>query len=580
MSTDKPAVFAVGDGAGAWAAHLRNVLEPTQLCDVSARPRDLERCAADVDICLIHADDVDALVAAAGVWRRAPHVSIILSGTAVDEATRRAAYEAGVAYVTGPAPSAEELRAILCMAHEQNRAGSPELVRAMCRAMCRLSNLAARASDHSFVDEVVHEVAELFRADVVSVQLIDPSGALKMVAQLGLGEREARSSGTGCISQAVLKSGEARIILRGAPAASLGEAIQRADLSASMCVPIASTTGGERPRGVISIARKNGRSIFTERDLEVASSIAWLVSEALAGIETRAMAAENERQRGAAERLMMLGEIAAGIAHEVANPLAVARANVTSLIEYLTEVSPMLAGLDAEHPQLTEMLDDLPTVVCETWEALCRADETIRQVKNLARPEQEGDRNAPVAISDLVQTTVRFLGSRLPHVRTDLDPAAVIACSAVELTQVLINLLVNAADACDERRTNGGDPDYRPSVAVTATRNGDRVLVSVEDNGCGMSEDTLTRAFMPLFTTKAGSRGTGLGLSLVRRLIDRHAGVIRVRSAPGMGTCFSMLLPAASGATRPEQVGVPAVRISVGGEGGLAVAPTQARAMQ
>jgi signal transduction histidine kinase len=437
------------------------------------------------------------------------------------------------------------------MAHEQNRAGSPELLRAMCRTMCRLSSLAALASDRSFIDAAVTEIAELFRAEVVSVQLVDPTGALKMVAQLGLAERVARSAGTGSISRSVLETGEARIILRGAPSASLGEAIQRADLSASMCVPIASTAGGERVRGVISVARKNGRSIFTDRDLEVAVSIARLISEALGGIEARLVASETERQLGAAERLMMLGEIAAGIAHEVANPLAVARANVTSLIEYLTEVSPMLADLEVAYPQLTEMLDDLPAVVCETWEGLSRADETIRQVKSLARAECDGGRDGPVSVGDLVSTAVRFLGSRLSHVRADVDPAAVVKGSAVELSQVLVNLLVNAADACEERRAKGVEPAYKPSVTVTVTRNGDRVLLSVEDNGCGMSEDTLTRAFMPLFTTKPGTRGTGLGLSLVRRLIDRHAGVIRVKSTPGVGTCFSVLLPAAS-ANRPE----------------------------
>ncbi|OGQ21993.1 MAG: hypothetical protein A2138_25865 [Deltaproteobacteria bacterium RBG_16_71_12] len=277
---------------------------------------------------------------------------------------------------------------------------------------------------------------------------------------------------------------------------------------------------------------------------------------------------------------MMLGEIAAGIAHEVANPLAVARANVTSLIEYLSEVSPMLAHLEDEHPQLTEVLDDLPAVVCETWEGLSRADETIRQVKSLARADHDGDRDAPVVITDLVQTAVRFLGARLPRVHTDLDPSAVVAGSPVELSQVLVNLLVNAADACEEQRANSGDPAYQPLVTVTVRKNGDRVLVSVEDNGCGMSEDTLTRAFMPLFTTKAGARGTGLGLSLVRRLIDRHAGVIRVKSAPGAGTSFSMLLPAAGSATRSERVELPEVRAPLHGDDGVAAAPPQARIVQ
>ncbi len=85
---------------------------------------------------------------------------------------------------------------------------------------------------------------------------------------------------------------------------------------------------------------------------------------------------------------------------------------------------------------------------------------------------------------------------------------------------------------------------------------------------------------MPLFTTKAGARGTGLGLSLVRRLIDRHAGVIRVRSAPGAGTCFSMLLPAAGGTTRPQRAELAELRGPLHGDDELALAPPRARAVQ
>lgn len=546
MSSDDPTVFAIGAASCAWASHLRAILDDTQLRGVSTDVAELERCADLIDVCIIHAADVDALVTAAQVWQLAPHVSVLLSGADIDELTRRAAYEAGVAFVTGEAPTGDELRAVLRMAHDQNCAGSPELVRAMCRAMCRLSGLTAQASDRTFIDAAVHEIAALFRADVVSVQLVDGAGALNIVAHLGLAEQIATNKSAGGISQAVWQSGEARIILRSAPAPSSGVAIPRGDLSASMCVPIASQEGAERVRGVINIARRDGRSIFTTRDLEVAVSIARLMSEALGSIEARAATAETERQLCAAERLMMLGEIAAGIAHEVANPLAVARANVTALIGYLTEAAPMLAEMEAVYPQLTEMLDDLPAVVCETWEGLSRAEDTIRQVKGLARTDQDTSRDQPVALADLVQTAVRFLGARLPRVRTELDASSVVHGSAVELSQVLVNLLVNAADACEERRAAGKDAGYQPVVTVKVAKNGDRVLLTVEDNGVGMSEQTMTRAFMPLFTTKPGTRGTGLGLSLVRRLIDRHAGVIRVTSAPGQGTCFSMLLPVAA----------------------------------
>ncbi len=551
MTSPDPVVFVIGDPTSAWARATLTALAPMTVRGIADLPAALEPHAAEIDVCLVQCRLDDAMVTVAEVLRRAPRASIVLLGDHVDADTRDAAYQAGVAFVAGAAPTAEELRSVVRMAHDQNRAGSPELVRAMCRTMCRLSSLAALASNSTFIDAAVQEIADLFRADVVSVQLADDNGDLRIVAHKGLADRALRSPSRGGISDAVLRSGEPRITLRGVTA-SEASALPRADLCASMCVPIASPANGERGRGVISIARKNGRSIFTARDLEVATSIARLVSEALGGIEARAAAAETERQLQAAERLMMLGEIAAGIAHEVANPLAVARANVGSLIAYLTEASPMLAELEVAHPQLSEMLDDLPAVVCETWEGLSRADEAIRQVKSLARAEQGGGRDQALGLGELVQTTVRFLGARLPRVRTNLDATALVRGSAVELSQILVNLLVNAADACDER-AGRGEQGYQPTVAISVTRSGERVQLCIEDNGIGMSEETKNRAFMPLFTTKQGARGTGLGLSLVRRLIDRHGGSVRVSSTPGTGTTFTVLLPMVS----PEQTTAP-----------------------
>lgn len=544
MNGADPVVFIIGDPESPWAAATVTALAPLHVRGVAEQPAELEPHASDVDVCLVQCRSDDAMVTVAEVLRRAPRASIVLLGEHVDPETRSAAYQAGVAFVTGASPTAEELRSVVRMAHDQNRAGSPELVRAMCRTMVRLSSLAAQASNNAFIDAAVQEIADLFGADVVSVQLAGDDGDLQIVAHKGLGDRALRNPSRGGISDAVLRSGEPRITLRGF-ATGESSVLPRADLCASMCVPIASPSVGERGRGVINIARKNGRSIFTARDLDVATSIARLMLEVFGGIEARAAAAETERQLQAAERLMMLGEIAAGIAHEVANPLAVARANVGSLIAYLTEASPLLAELEAAHPQLSEMLDDLPAVVCETWEGLSRADEAIRQVKSLARAEQGGGRDQALAISELVQTTVRFLGARLPRVRTNLDAAALVRGSAVELSQILVNLLVNAADACDER-TGRAEQGYQPTIVISVTRSGERVQLCIEDNGIGMSEETKTRAFMPLFTTKKGTRGTGLGLSLVRRLIDRHGGNVRVASTPGTGTTFTVLLPLAS----------------------------------
>lgn len=575
MSQAEPAVFALGDASGPWAAHVRATLDPGSLRGLSSDLGELQRLAPELDVCLIHADGVDALVVAALVWERAPGVSVILAGDEVDDATRCAAYEAGVAFVGGALPSQDELRAVCRMARDQNRTGSPELVRAMCRAMCSLSTAAALASDQSFLDVAVDEIAAMFRAERVSVQLADDEGALLLVAQRGLSGAPPTGVRPAGIAHDVMRTGEPRITLRTAQ----GVTGPRADISASMCVPIASPGGGQRVRGVVNIARTRPGAIFTARDLEVASSIARLISETLGGVEARAVAGETERRLHAAERLTTLGEIAAGIAHEVANPLAVARANVGSLVAYLTEATPLLAELEATHPEVGEMLDDLPSVLCETWEGLYRADDIIKQVKGMARADDGASRGEPVALAEIVRTVVRFLGARLPRVSLDLDAGAQVAGSSVELSQILVNLLVNAADACEERRAGLVEPGYQPAIQVALTSTGGKVTLRIEDNGVGMSEETKNRAFMPLFTTKPGARGTGLGLSLVRRLVDRHGGVVQVSSELGRGTCFHVVMPAAGLPPRtstPAPVELPEVPQVRAGEREADSAPSRA----
>lgn len=528
-----------------WVSRTIASLGGVMSYEVCFDPQAAPELVARADVCLIHAHGCDPLVVAAHVWNVAAHMSVVLAADEVDDDTRSAAVEAGVAFVTRATPDPAELRTVLHMACLQNRTGSPELLRGMCRAMCKLSSVVAVASDKGFIEDVVGEIRALFQAEVVSVQLVDGDGRLRVVGHTGLPDEALKDPRRGGISERVLQSGRARITLR---SVRRDDAVPppRVEISASMCVPIGSrTAGGPQARGVVNIARTRPRSIFTPRDLEVAQSIAGLISDALNGIEARQHSAALEQRMAAVERLSTVGELAAGIAHEVANPVAAVRANFDAVIRYVTEIAPALREAEELHPELADVLDDLPSLLCETWEGLSRADDVVRHVKALVRQNGPARSDERVLLRCVVRSTLRLLGSRLPRVDVDLHDDAIVLGSHVELSQVLVNLLVNAADACEERRQAEASETYVPVVRVTTQRRGDDVVLSVEDNGVGIPESALGRIFMPLYTTKTSERGTGLGLSIVRRLVDRHSGVVRVASEVGVGTRLTITFPVA-----------------------------------
>lgn len=537
-------IVAVADSD--WVTTTTAALDGVMPYEVCSDPQAAAELVARADVCLIHAHGCDPLVVAAHVWNVDAHMSIVLAADEVDDDTRSAAVEAGVAFVTRATPDPAELRTVLQMACLQNRTGSPELLRGMCRAMCKLSSVVASASDKGFIEAVVGEIRALFQADVVSVQLVGADGHLRVVGHTGLPDEAVREPRRGGISERVLRSGQAQITLR---AVRREEALPppRVEISASICVPILASrmAGGPQARGVVNIARTRPRSIFTPRDLEVAQSIAGLISDALSGIEARQHSAALEQRMAAVERLSTVGELAAGIAHEVANPVAAVRANFDAIIRYVTEIAPALREVEELRPELADVLDDLPSLLCETWEGLSRADDVVRQVKALVRQNGPARSDERVPLRCVARSTLRLLGSRLPSVDVDLHDDAIVLGSHVELSQVLVNLLVNAADACEERRQAEASGSYVPVVRVTTQRRGDQVVLIVEDNGAGIPESALGRIFMPLYTTKTNERGTGLGLSIVRRLVDRHSGVVRVASEVGVGTRFTIAFPVA-----------------------------------
>ncbi|MBX5482026.1 MAG: HAMP domain-containing histidine kinase [Myxococcaceae bacterium] len=249
--------------------------------------------------------------------------------------------------------------------------------------------------------------------------------------------------------------------------------------------------------------------------------------------EDRARLEASERRRERAERLALIGQLAAGVAHEINNPLAYVKANLACL----RDDEAGLSG--AERADLHN----------EMAEGLERIAQIVKDLKSFARDRSEVQVDAeiePLVASAVRLATVRSRSTGVTiEVATSGSPVAHVHPQRLE--QVILNLLLNAIDAVESRTDRPG------RIRVRVGEHADGVHIDVEDDGPGITPEVQTRLFEPFFTTKPVGRGTGLGLALSREFIQQMGGTITVHSTPGEGACFSVRLPLpAQGATRVE----------------------------
>lgn len=225
-----------------------------------------------------------------------------------------------------------------------------------------------------------------------------------------------------------------------------------------------------------------------------------------------------------AEHLMQIGQLASGVAHELKNPL-------TSIMNYADYL------LRKYRDQLFEERDSVRLM--RIIEGVERMDQFIRDLVLLARPASQEAAPEPADLHEIVTRAVMLCEVVLDQHNVSLElrlraEHPRILASANVLVQVFVNLLTNAAAAMDDE---GG------VIEVSSSNDGERVWVEIADNGCGIEPDAMARIFEPFFTTRRHAGGSGLGLPLVKTIVERHAGQIDVTSAPGVGTTFSLRLP-------------------------------------
>ena len=295
-----------------------------------------------------------------------------------------------------------------------------------------------------------------------------------------------------------------------------------------------------------------------ERVAQRTAKLAEQASE-LARINQRLSGEMAARERAEAElnvshRMEAVGQLAAGIAHEINTPIQFVGDNLRFLRDAFADLQAATAALAAALPEpppaVRAALDkaDMPYLVKEVPEALqqslegvARVSSLVQAMKEFSHPDTGEQKSADLNRS--IETTLVVARNEYKYVAdvaTVLDPALPpVTCVVGEINQAVLNLLVNAAHAIGDAQGRG-----RGTITITTRRDGDQAEVRVADTGTGIPEDIRGRIFDPFFTTKPVGKGTGQGLYLVHTLIvKKHHGTVHFESTMGVGTTFILRLP-------------------------------------
>ncbi|MEB1549587.1 ATP-binding protein [Xanthomonas campestris pv. campestris] len=254
------------------------------------------------------------------------------------------------------------------------------------------------------------------------------------------------------------------------------------------------------------------------------------------------------------EKMASIGQLAAGVAHEINNPIGYVHSNLGSLQEYLRSLFTLIEAYEralqapdpkALIPEIDEIRNradidfisrDLPQLMAESREGIERVTRIVRDLKDFSY----SDRSESWKMVDLhagLESTINIIWNELKYKVTlerNYAELPLVECLPSELNQVYMNLLLNAGQAIVERGT----------ITVTTGRDeAENVWIQFQDSGAGIAPDLLQRIFDPFFTTKPVGSGTGLGLSISYGIINKHHGRIDVESVPGQGASFRIVLP-------------------------------------
>ena len=264
------------------------------------------------------------------------------------------------------------------------------------------------------------------------------------------------------------------------------------------------------------------------------------------------------------EKLAAIGQLAAGVAHEINNPVGFVLSNLNTLSQYALELLQVIDAYAELEPQLADEIrsrlaacrqradlpylqEDIPLLLSESKDGLIRVRDIVLGLRDFSRVDSTNSWEA-IDIHQCIESTLHIVHNEVKY-RAELvreyGELPRVECIPSQINQVVLNLVINAAQACGE--VNGKDGRAAIGKIIVRTeavaKPTESIWFEVEDNGCGISADSLKRIFEPFYTTKPVGQGTGLGLSVTYGIVNAHDGNIEVDSAPGRGTRFRVTLP-------------------------------------
>jgi two-component system NtrC family sensor kinase len=262
-------------------------------------------------------------------------------------------------------------------------------------------------------------------------------------------------------------------------------------------------------------------------------------------------------------KMISLGQLVAGVAHELNNPIGFIYSNMTHLKDYSEKLIKMITVAEHEPAKLSALkeeyefdyiVQDLPKLIASCEDGARRTKDIVLGLRNFSRLEEA--KLKEIDIHESLDNTLNLLAGEAKN-RVEIhklyEPLPRVSCYASQINQVFMNILSNALQAIE-----GPGHIWISTMAVkdTADKNG-KVQISVQDSGKGMTAEMLEKIFDPFFTTKGVGQGTGLGLSISYGILESHGGEIQVRSEVGVGTEFILMIPVyppASRLTKAESV--------------------------
>jgi PAS domain S-box-containing protein len=332
---------------------------------------------------------------------------------------------------------------------------------------------------------------------------------------------------------------------------NIREALSRSNLDLEQRV-------AERAADLLEANRKLAEDMarMLEYQKEVQSS-----HDQLKALNEQLKAAQNQLLQS--EKMASIGQLAAGVAHEINNPIGYVNSNLGTLEKYLRDLFTMLDAYREAEPLLAaepataasiralrEKLDldflreDISALMSESGHGIARVKKIVQDLKDFSHTD-ENEEWQWTDLHQCLESTLNVVWNEIKYkaeVVRQYGELPQVECLPFQLNQVFMNLLVNAAHAIEERGI----------IFLRSGIQGDGVWIEISDSGCGIAPENLNRIFDPFFTTKPVGKGTGLGLSLSWGIVEKHGGRINVASEPGTGTTFRLWLPVTHSAGKTE----------------------------